>query len=882
MTRKKLNFTLGVVLSIVLMTGLTPVNTGLPQAEPGKPARSLSANPTQSIVPPPAASQEPVSGGKNLAGRISVRLAPGTEASVIAAKAGAEVLKKGPLNYATFRFPSNKDTAQVLTELKQIPGVETAAPSRLYKVGEIKTRETNLTESASVNIAAVSSLGTVSDPGYKDQWSLDKAGVPKAWELGATGEGITIAVIDTGVDTNHPDLKDKLVPGYNAITGSTDSKYIRDNNGHGTHVAGIAAAARNSEGIVGVAYNAKIMPIKAMDRYGEGTDDVIADGIVWAADHGAQIINLSLGSDNQGDILKEAIAYARAQGSLITAAAGNLQGDNTDTAGIDYPAADPDVIAVTATDQNDKIASFSKTGPQAVLAAPGVNILSDYWSSSRSGYAYSDGTSMASPFVAGVAALVWSKHPDWSAEQVRTVLETSAADLGPAGRDDSYGYGRINADWAVSFADEPLKVTSPAALNWAGGSVQEAALKPVAELNVPPRAFSSPDQSVTVVLSKLDSPSAFPNTITPGGPAFSVQWGEMSPQKLLNLKVNADPSVTTDNRLGYLYRWSGTRWLQVGGGVSSAYLTVGIFEPGTYRLGYVSPPASTRIAGLDRIETALEIARAAFPTGADTVILARADDFPDALAGAPLAYKYHAPILLTDTKTLREDVYAEIKTLAPHKIMLLGGEGAISEDIAGQLRTMASVDRFGGLDRYATAAAIAQALGSVDKAVVVNGENFPDAISIAAIAARQGIPILLTPAATLAPVTDNLLRRYAVTDTTVIGGDGVVSAALLEQLPHPTRLSGLDRYATAAAVLQAFEPSGQAVYVATGENFPDALTGGVLAASQGTDIILVPPSGPTDAERAVLAPWQGKEAFALGGSGVITDSVLQTVQEFVR
>lgn len=822
------------------------------------------------LIPNSDTFSAPNTASGNLSTRVIVRLAPGTGAEAIAAQTGAQVLRKGPLNYATLQIPSNLDLQKALTELKQLPGVETAAPSRLYKVGEAGPA------------FQVSSLGSVADAGYKDQWGLDKTGVPKAWELGATGQGITIAVIDTGVDINHPDLKDKIVPGYNAITASTDLKSVRDNNGHGTHVAGIAAAARNGEGVVGVAYDAKIMPIKAMDRYGEGTDDVIADGIVWAADHGAKIINLSLGSDAQEEILKEAISYARARGSLIVAAAGNLQGDGSGTAGIDYPAADPDVIAVTATDQNDKVAGFSKTGPQAVLAAPGVNILSDYWSANRSGYAYSDGTSMAAPLVAGAAALVWSQHPDWSAEQVRAVLESSAEDLGTSGRDEAYGYGRLNADWAVRFAAEPVKASAPAALNWAGGIVQDSAATPGAELTVEPRTFGTAGQSVTLVLNQVDAPADFPDPITPGSPAFSVQWGEESPRKMLTLKINAEPNIVTNGLLGYLYRWSGSRWIQVGGGTSSVSVTAGIYEPGIYRLGYVPPSPSNRIAGLDRIETAIAIAKAAFPTGADTVILARADDFPDALAGAPLAYKYHAPILLTDTQALREDLYATIKFLAPRQIMLLGGEGAISGDIATQLGSLAWVERFGGSDRYATAAAIARAVGTSGQAAIVNGENFPDAISIAGIAARQGMPILLTMGDSLNSETGQWLRQYAVTGTTVVGGEGVLSPALLDQLPNPRRLSGLDRYGTAAAVLQAYQPGGQTVYAATGEDFPDALTGGVLAAGQGTDIILVPPGGPTNEQRAVLTGWQGKRAYALGGSGALSDSALQAIQELVQ
>lgn len=171
--------------------------------------------------------------------------------------------------------------------------------------------------------------------------------------------------------------------------------------------------------------------------------------------------------------------------------------------------------------------------------------------------------------------------------------------------------------------------------------------------------------------------------------------------------------------------------------------------------------------------------------------------------------------------------------------------------------------------------AIAQTLGMKGRAVIVNGENFPDALRLVAIAARQGEPVLPTPAAGMPDSINSELRLLSVTQTTIAGGQGVVPPAVLGSLPAGTRLAGGDRYGTAAAILQAYPPSGQTVYLATGENFPDALSGGILAALQGADIMLVPPGGPTSAERAMLKSWQGKKIVALGGSGVISDAVLQ-------
>jgi putative cell wall-binding protein len=642
------------------------------------------------------------------------------------------------------------------------------------------------------------------------------------------------------------------------------------------------------------------MPIKAMDRSGEGLDYVVADGIVWAVDHGAQIINLSLGGQDESDVLKSAVDYAQENGILVVAAAGNHDDDDSDDNGksISFPASEPGVIAVTATDKNDKVPSFSVTGPEAGLAAPGEDIISDYWQK-RSGYASVTGTSMAAPFISGVAALVWGLHPELTAEQVKTVLEDSALDLGTPGRDSDYGYGRVNAYWAVRFAGEAEPLPSPANMGWAGGIIQfkgQEASQIEALLGVPQRAFGMDQKKeVQVTLSSAQSVADLPPEIIPAGTGILVEWNSPS-QKLLNLSVSItsegiaalEGQISGEQRLAYLYRWSGTRWIEIGGGVKAVELKAGqevragISEPGIYRVGLEPVPVDTRIAGADRIQTAVQIAQANFATGADTVLLARADDFPDALAGAPLAYKYHAPILLTEVSGLPDSVRDELLRLNPQKIILLGGTGAISANVEAQVRALASVQRIGGANRYATAARIAEELGMVGEAVVVNGNNYADAITMAAIAAEYGVPILLSEKNTLPAETSEILRKYSVSKSEVIGGEGVVSNKVLKGLPTSVRLSGKDRYSTAAAVLTWFPPEGNMVYLATGENFPDALTGGVVAAMNNSRIVLVSPSGLSAAQEAALVPWSGLSTMVLGGRAVVSDEVVSQVSALVK
>jgi Subtilisin-like serine proteases len=791
-----------------------------------------------------------------VARQIIVRLKD-IDPETVAGQVGAKVLKKGPLDFVTLSLQTGENPEEIINKLRNKQGVVSAERNCLKKI-------------SSVN---------VSDPMYIKQYYLNTAKVPEAWSSGAAGQGITIAIVDTGVDLDHPDLKNNLVSGYNAILDSMDNRTAQDDNGHGTHVAGIAAAELNDSGIVGVAYRAKIMPVKAMDKTGEGTDDIIADGIVWAVNHGADIINLSLGSDTETAILRSAVEYAVENGVLVVAAAGNFNPQKESNPGINYPASYPNVIAVTATDSNDRIANISATGSESVLSAPGMNIVSDYWTKDEgSTYAVADGTSMASSFVVGVAAMIWSKHPDWPAEQVKIALENGAKDLGIPGRDDQFGFGRVDAEQSVHASDGVQSFSAPASVAALGALVEGAAGSPV-KLLVPARAFS---RSVKVDIRKVSSPENFPGGILSGGTAFSVDFTG-TPKKILTLTVQAQMPSGSSDFLGYIYRWSGSRWIPVGGGVASNQIKAGIYEAGIYQAGYTRTVETTRLAGKNRRETAIEIAKAAYPAGTDTVILAREDNFPDALTGVPLAYKEHAPILLTNSQSLSDDVLTEINRLAPKKVILLGSTGAISNQVQNILGLQGYlVERIGGLNRYATASAIAKALGTTGKAMVVNGENFPDALTIASQAAQNGEPILLTDDQILTPETNLALRQLSVTETLVIGGEVRVSGTVLGQLPGVRRIAGSDRYETAANVLKEYPSAGPLFYLATGEDFPDALTGGLLAALQSTNLILISPGEQTVLFWEMLQNWRRVKAVALGGPKVVSDEILSSINKIIQ
>ncbi|GAA2482527.1 S8 family peptidase [Winogradskya humida] len=285
-----------------------------------------------------------------------------------------------------------------------------------------------------------------SDPYRGDQWDFTKIGVAQAWEH-STGSGVIVAVIDTGVDATHPDLAGHILPGIDYVAGTTGTS--TDPNGHGTHVAGtIAAITGNDVGISAVAPDARIMPIRALGADGSGNMADVAKGIVYAADHGADIINMSLGADEEITAMTTAITYARGKGVTVVAAAGN---DGENGSPVNYPGADPGVIAVAATDSSDQVASFSNRGSYVDIAAPGVQILSTY--PTGSGYATDSGTSMATPHVAAVAALIKAYRPAATPDQIEQTLEDTAVDLGVAGKDTSYGWGRVDAAAALNVTE---------------------------------------------------------------------------------------------------------------------------------------------------------------------------------------------------------------------------------------------------------------------------------------------------------------------------------------------------------------------------------------------------------------------------------------------
>ncbi|MER7250516.1 S8 family serine peptidase [Kribbella sp. NPDC000426] len=377
---------------------------------------------------------------------------------------------------------------------------------------------------------------------------LGTARVPQAWDLSKTTGSQIVAVLDTGVDAGHPDLVGHLVTGYNA---TSPNRGPIDDNGHGTMTLGIiAAAANNGIGVAGVGWNVKAMPVKVLDANGGGYDVDIAEGIDWAAAHGAKVINMSLGGPGDNPVLHDAVKRAIAKGVTVVVAAGNSGTDE-----LQYPAAYPEAIAVAATNAGGVLTDFSSYGDWVDVAAPGWNILStgprNLTPPEYAPYWYCTGTSCSAPIVTGIAALVKNKWPSFTPAQVAQRLEVLARDAGPRGIDPCYGHGIVDAYAALGgrFAadfpvnpedgnDQPAratKVTVPATVSAPIGVEGEVDWYQVA---------SDTDRNLKVSVTGPVFSCAYSVNF---GPRIAVYNSDLLP---VGSAVNSYPSTPTDPATG--------------------------------------------------------------------------------------------------------------------------------------------------------------------------------------------------------------------------------------------------------------------------------------------------------------------------------------------
>jgi thermitase len=412
----------------------------------------------------------------------------------------------------------------------------------------------------------VRAFETPNDPQFPSQWNLSKIRCEAGWDLTHGSSSVVIAIIDTGVDLTHPDLEPKLVQGTDIRNGDT---VPQDDNGHGSHVAGIAAAATNNNiGVAGVGWDCKIMPVKVLGSTGSGSLSDAAEGVVWAADHGAKVENLSLGSPSGTSTMANAVSYAWTHNVLVVAAAGN-----DGSYAPNYPAGYDNAIAVGASDPNDVRAEFSNFGSWVDVAAPGTGIPSTY---KDGGYRVLSGTSMACPHVAGLGALLWSTlGTGTDVSVIRQRIEDNTVPVGTW-----VAHGRIDVVLALNNSGPPSIVRVVAPLTNAF----------LVDGTVVGGGFSSLLSSDDDRLNILSTLTAFGRRVDYYATATPVWPGD---KIALQTVVEASGTPSTKITVSF-WNWNQTRWDPVGTAVFGSADHVFTFQSGNPDL-YVAGNGDVRV-----------------------------------------------------------------------------------------------------------------------------------------------------------------------------------------------------------------------------------------------------------------------------------------------
>ncbi|AOM81684.1 conserved hypothetical protein with cell wall binding domains [Salisediminibacterium beveridgei] len=569
-------------------------------------------------------------------------------------------------------------------------------------------------------------------------WNMVQMNREDAVSRDLTGQGVKVGIIDTGISP-HPDIH--LSGGISTVEYTAD---YYDDNGHGTHVAGVIAGRDNQAGVVGLSPGVSIYSIKALDQMGNGHVSSLIAGIEWAMDQELDVLNLSLSATQDIRSLERILQDAYNDGMLIFAAAGNSGTTDPSLDTMTYPAKYDDVIAVGASNPSMERSIFSSTGDQVEFSAPGEQIISTYLDNR---YAVMKGTSAATPHVAALSALLFEEFPGLTHHQIRNRLQSYVIPTSINRSTREYGFG---ISQYIDFKQEP---------------------------------------------------------------------------------------ATFD-----------------------------------------------RLFGQNALETSAAIAREGW-SQSDTVVLARHNEFADALAGVPLAAHENGPLILTRPDRLNDVTRDVLRDLRPKKVIILGGAEAVSLDVELAIRQMEiDVERVGGQNRYETATLIATKLftnSSPSEAFIVTDRVFADSISIAPEAGKNGIPILLTQPERLSSATEAFIDSSDIDDITIIGGDIAVSSAVEGELQdyNVNRISGANRYETNKLINETyFKQHDHQLFVARGDRFEDGLSGAALAAANESPLVLVS-QNLTSPTRAFIASRSFQRYMILGGDVAIEPKTVEEINK---
>jgi type VII secretion-associated serine protease mycosin len=808
--------------------------------------------------------------GEVVPGEVLVKFRDETKAGEVARARGLDIAasvdaRDGAL--PAVASTRGRPVEQVLAELRADPAVEYAEPS--YRV--------QLLEEGTV--AGVS----VNDPLTAGQYSLDRMRVRDAWSLSTGGSGI-VAVLDTGVQAEHGDLSGRVLPGRDFVN---DDSNAADDNGHGTWVAGIIAAkANDGYGIAGISWSDRILPVKIMNGSGTGSTSDLVSGIVWAADNGATVINMSVGGFPYSQAVQDAATYAWNKGAVLVGAAGNNNREERF-----YPASMTHVISVSATQREDEFSYWSSYGPAVDVSAPGSSVQTTNCTAgtcpnrSWGAHTYISGTSFATPNVAGVVALIRAKYPTWTPQQVVDRLYATVDDLGFAGWDKRYGRGRVNAYRALgaSVAASPRPAGDGLETNNTLGAARVIPLGSTTR----PSIYPAGDVDTFAV----DVPRAGRLDVRVGGvvDTRAYPWNKSS------LKV--DPIVE-------LYTTAGTLLKRVDA----------VWEDGTeLAQATVTGPSRILVRITNYFANGNRTAYAITPTYVDTAAPALSGRSP---ASGATGVSYEAPAVVATfnepvtgvsgstfvlrsasgaavASTVTYDASARRATLKPS--VHLAGEATYTATLTSGIkdptgnamsttswtfRTGKAAPRIWGADRYATATALSTSTfkASVPVVYIATGGTFPDALAGGPAARIKGGPILLALSGSIPDATRAELTRLKPAQIVVLGGPNAIADRVVSDLRAYTagtvsRVWGADRYATAASISAATFASASVVYVATGENFPDALGAGAVAAAAKAPLLLVRGASIPAETTAELARLKPSTIVIVGSTGAVSNGV---------
>lgn len=615
--------------------------------------------------------------------------------------------------------------------------------------------------------APVAAMRTPTDTYWSQQWGPRTVSAPAAWDVTTGAADVVIAVLDTGVNPG-PEFDGKLLPGIDFVNGDSDPA-DDDANRHGTAVAAVAAADANDGGVAGMCWTCSILPVKVLGADGSGSSYDIARGVTWATDRGADVIVMSLGGTGTSQVLQDATAYARAEGVVLVAAAGNA-GSTTPN----YPAAYPGIIGVAGSTSVDGRYDWSNHGSWVDVAAPGCNGAP----LASGGYGNFCGTSSATPLTAGAVALGVALGA--SGAVVEEALRATAVPVG-----SWVERGRIDAAAMLAAVEDALAGSSGdtgGATGDTGGTTTDPQPEPDDSASPAVERVAGPDRVATsVALADRAFPGGAARVVLGRSDAYADALAAAPLAATLDAPVVLNPSSTLHAGVAALIdRLGATEAVLIGGtGALGATVADQLRAKGV---------TVRRIAGANRFDTARLVASEIGGTSAYLVegVNASTDrGWPDAVAVSGLAALQKHPILLTTSSALPDETAAALQHLGTHTVTIVGGTRAVSDAVASEAGQLATVRRVSGSTRYDTSTKLAElalAAGADGSAVwLATGRSFPDALAAGAAAARSGAVLLLVDGVDLVGSPEPLAwldSRTALREIVLVGGPSTVSVSV--------------------------------------------------------------------------------------------------------